>query len=194
MDDFLREIQEDIERQKWAHLWERHGKHFMYLVGAIVLLAGGWQGMKYMDRQANMKQTDQLLTAIKASDVDAFKAAATSADGVHQGFATLIEAQLLESQGKSEESNAVLAALAKKSDGSMPYDLARALTPSSTNTGDIFQFTALERMGWQALESKDYGAARKAFEAILQGEEVPGSIVDRAKAGLAYLATQSDEG
>ena len=110
---------------------------------------------------------------------------------MHQGFATLIEAQLLEGQGQPDAATEKLAALASKQGRELPYDLARSLAVAADKPGDIFQFTALERLGWQAIESKDYAAAKQAFEAITQGEDVPPSVADRAKAGLVYIQGQA---
>lgn len=191
MNDFVREIQEDIQRQKWQALWERHGKRCAYVISAILLAVGGWQVMKYMERTRHIKDTDQLLAAVKAHDVAAFKEAAEKTSGVHHGFAGLIEAQLLENKGEHEVSEKKLAELAAKHDKTLPYDLARALSTTTDKSADIFSLTALERSGWQALEVGDADAAKKAFEAIVQAGDVPPSMVDRAKAGIAYAAANS---
>ena len=193
MNDFIREIQDDIQKQKYQDLWERYGTWLLCGIGAIVLAAGGWQITQYINHQAYIKDTDQLLNAVKAPDVAAFKAASDKTDGIHQGFADLIQAQLLEGQENREESEKKLAALAASKSDALPYDLARALSTTTDKPADIFRFTALERSGWQAIEVGDMASASKAFEAIIQAEDVPFSITDRAKSGLAYVRARSDQ-
>lgn len=190
MNDFIREIQEDIERQKWARLWEKYGRGLVVVVSVIVLSAAGWQVMKYVQLKQHRQDTATLVTAMDAGKASAFETAAQQTSGEHQGLAKLVQAQLLEKDGKSKEAQAVLATLANENSDALPNDLARALISDGDKTATIFRLTALERAGWQAIEAGDYVAATTSFEAIAQAEKASPSLVDRAKAGLAYSHAQ----
>lgn len=188
MDDFLREIEEDIKRQRWADLWQRYGKVATYGIAAILLAGATWQFMEYQEEQRSIAQTDKLIEAVKSADQEAFSATGNELDGVHHGFAKLIEAQLLTKQGEAAKADEVIGNVAKASDDTLPYDLARAFAQSSAKNSDIFSFTALEQTGWKALEMGKLEEAKKAFTAIKDSSEAPASMAYRAKAALTYIS------
>jgi len=190
MDDFLREIQEDVDRQRWANLWKRYGTFFTVLLASIIFGAAGWQVAGHLKNSDNMKQTDAVLGAVRDSTLDSLSQAEGETADAHQAFAALIGAQLLTNEQKAVEADKKIEALASSGNSSVPADLAKALT-GDADAAQIFTITAIERAGWKAIEAESYAKAQQLFETIIQSdEEVPASLYDRAKAGLAFAGSK----
>lgn len=192
MNDLVREIQEDIQRERWLALWERFGRIIIMLAVALVLTVAGYQGWKAYKHSQAEAYTTEILAAVRNPDAEAFANAAKQTEGAHAGIARLVQAQLLLADGKRSEAEGVLKALAAQGDD-MPSDLARALivdAKSLDKSSSRFRATALERSGWAAIEQKDYDAATKAFNSLQQMEHAPESMKERAKSALAFIQAQ----
>ncbi len=195
MSELLREIQEDIQREKWLVLWQRFGRTIIGMSVAVVVgvaAAQGWNAYKHANSEA---YTTKILEAVRTPDAKAFAGVAKETTGVHAGIARLIEAQLLMADGKREDAKKILVYLAAESTKAMPNELARALLADeksigkSTNTS--FPATALERSGWAAIEAGSLDAAGRAFSALIALENAPESMKERAKSALAYIQTRA---
>lgn len=193
MTDMYREIQEDIQREKWLALWQRFGRLVIGAAVAVVLLAIGFKVYQYYHTSRMMEYTNQLLEAVRKPSPAEFERVAADTKGVHADMARLIEAQLLVTEDKHSDALRLLEQVAASSADAFPNQLARALLANkeaSLDKKSAFYHTGLERSGWAALQSGDVAAAKKAFQAIQMSDVAAESMKERAKSALAYIATQ----
>lgn len=192
MSDLLREIQEDIARDKWAALWQRYGRTVIGMAVAIVLGVAanqGWQAYRHAKLEG---YTTALLDAVRKPNAAGFGKVAEDTGGVHSGIASLIQAQLLMADGKQAEAEKILQNLAANGED-VPAELARALTHQGATESlrsTAFYATALERSGWAAIEAGEMETAEKAFIALQQFDTAPESIKDRARSARAYIQSR----
>lgn len=192
MSDLLKEIQEEIERERWLALWQRYGRYVIMAAIAIVvvvIIQATWKTYRYARSE---EYTTEIMNAVRNPNAKAFEEAAKKTGGVHQGIAELIHAQLLIAEGKDKEVQALLKSLAAGGKD-MPSELARALTAHGAVMDErhsAFYATVLEQGAWAAIEAKEYDAAVKALKALEQVDTAPESMKERAKSALAFIQTQ----
>ena len=66
-DNFLREIDEEVRRDKAADLWRKYGNVVIVLLALLVLAVGGWRFWQHRELQASQAVSDRLEAALKAS-------------------------------------------------------------------------------------------------------------------------------
>jgi hypothetical protein len=193
MNELITEIQDDIKREKWLALWQRFGRTIIASAVAVVVGVAANQAWQAYRQQKSEEYTTKILEAVRKPDAKVFEKVARETKGVHSGMAHLIQAQLLMADGKRSEAKKILRKLANDKSNAMPNELARALLVDAkldTNSKSAFHATALERSGWAAIEAGEFGAAKKAFDVLLQMETAPESMKERAKSALAFISAQ----
>lgn len=131
MADIFREIDEELQQERAAKLWQRYGGWLIAVaVGVVLAVAGNVFWTRYSaDRQADRGDRYEAAAALAASGkpkeaADAFATLADDAGGGYATLARLREASALAEAGDIEAAVKVFRGVA--SEGQAPYaDLAR---------------------------------------------------------------------
>ena len=217
-DSFLKEVEDELSREKYQQLWDRYGT---YAIAAVVALVGGVAGFQYyrssslaaaeaagasyLEAQAESEAEGASIGA-RVAAANAFKELAK--DGP-VGYASLAQLQLagarLES-GKTDEALEIFEALSERP-GADPLlrDFA-ALQAASLRVGDAdftemqnrltpltedgnaWRFSARQLMGIAAAKVGKNDVARSYFERLLGDPDTPQSVRQRANLFMTQVA------
>ncbi len=208
----LQEIEEDLQRQRFAALWKRFGPYVVGGALGIVLATGLVTGVQAYKTKGEETRTANLVAALEKKESDpkaglqALEELAEKNQGTTQALmARLQAAAALAQQGRTEEAMKIYESLADdQSAGQIFRDLA-ALSAAQTglDTGDpaalekklealrkednAFRFSAEEYAGNLALREGDREKAKAVFQRLLAMKNVPETIAMRARDMLNWL-------
>jgi len=216
--DFIDEIKEDLEREKYAKLWGKYG-HFFIIAGilAVIITAANiwWNNSTSAKQQA---AGNSFYKALSIAPHDAQKATALF-DELKQkntkGFSALAgikEAELLVKQGQTDKALSVYKEIAEnnKNDRAI-QDLASLLSvnlrissgKSDKNDDVILQtlvdkkspwyYSALELQGLRYLSVDNKKAAKDSFAILAKDPLTPTDLHTRAKQILAIIGETGSE-
>lgn len=213
-ENLLREIQEDLRRERLEKLWKRYGAFVIVAAVAIVLAVAayqawrGWEQSRRKAESASFIAAERLAEADPAAAVDALSHLADKGAGGVGMLAGFREAALLASQGKADEAAAAYEALATRLDHPLYRDLARlrwiatrlANDPAAAEdarmsdtlaalSGDTnpWRFSAREIAAAVALRKGNIDEARALFGKLQADVETPQGIRTRAAEMLARI-------
>ena len=115
-DILLREIDEELQQEKYSELWEKYGKYFIVIVVVIVIGVGGYQGWRSYDLSNRQQQSVRFAAAMNAiaeQPEDARKTFVNIADDVSGGYALMAQFQNAGLLAKNGDRVAATAAYAK---------------------------------------------------------------------------------
>lgn len=216
-ENLLREIQEDLRRERLEKLWKRYGAYLIGVVVAVVVAVAAyqaWQGWKLSQREA---ASTAFLAAEEMAATDPFAAANAFAGIADQGaggfsmLAAFRKAALLASGGRKDEAAAAYDALAAELDQPLYRDLARLRWVSARLNPDVgggddsrlnqaldvltddtnpWRYSAREISASLALRKGDVAEARALFQKLEADVETPQGIRERAAEMLARIDGQ----
>jgi len=206
-DSLLREIDEDLRKEKFAKLWKNYGS---YIIAAAVLLVvgvAGTQGWYSYDLGRRQAAGEQLVRAMNVSADDPSVAVGelqSLAENAGSGYALLArlqEAALLAKGGDQRAAIAIYRELATGSDDPIYRDLAvvlgaehqlaragssvdrveleRTLQPITVDDNP-WRYSAREIMGVLALQAGDNAKAVEIFSALATDLRAPQGMRSRA--------------
>jgi hypothetical protein len=210
--DIFREIEEDLQRDRYKKLWAKYGNLVIAAAVALVLGTAGWQGWKaYKLRRdqafsARYVEAVKLAEAGKASEAEqSLSKLAQEAGSGYAALARLERASLLAKAGKTAEAAALYDKLAADSgvepayrdlarllgvlnslDKDDPAQLARRLEPLTVATSP-WRFSALELQALLAQRGGDKAKAEKLFGQLADDATAPAGVRARAAEMLAAL-------
>ena len=212
-DSLIREVEEELRRERIAKLWEQYGT---YVIGAAVAIVVGVGGYKYWQARtqaaaesagAQYEQATKLFSSGKPSE--AAKALKTLSQGGHAGYAILAKLRLagraIEDK-KPGDAVTYYEQIAKDPDAEQLFrDFAvlqiasLKLTEESwtaiknrltdiSKDGRPWRFAARELIGIAAFRAGKYGEVRQALAELVGNNDVPPSIRQRAQVILGLIA------
>lgn len=211
--DILEEIKADIERERYARLWQRYGYFLVIGIIAIILGTAGtvwWQNRMLSQQEALGNRFEEAVIATKKNELPEALAlfdAIARDDQKSAGFlASFNKAAIWVKQGKQDEAITLYDKMAaeKNADPALQQlasllgvylrmeagkegdKVAAALEKLSAKDG-IWRSKASELKGLQALHKGDIKQAKTIFEALAKEEETPSSIKERAAQIIAGL-------
>jgi len=209
--DFFDEVDEEVRREQFQKLWERHGYLIIAVAVLIVAAVGGWRGYQYWQTEQAAKAGAAFETAIKLSEDDkhadaeaAFAKLAATAPSGYRMMARLRAAGETETRdrqaaikaydeiaadGSVDQSMRDLAALRAASllVDSAPYaDIRQRLEPL-TSSERTFHHSARELLALAAWRSNDMTATRQWIDLIATDTDTPNSVRSRIDALRALL-------
>ena len=212
MSDLFREIEEDLQHDRYKKLWAKYGNLVIAAAVALVVGTAGWQGWKaYRLRQEEalgQRYAAALAFAQAGNTADAeagFAKLASDANAGYAALARLQEAALLAKAGKSAEAIAVYDKLAEDGSVARPYrDLATLVAVMhASDTGDPAQlikrlepltaaaspwrYSALELTAALATRMGDKARAEKLYAQLSDDAAAPNGVRARAAEMLAAL-------
>jgi hypothetical protein len=210
-DNFLREIDEEVRRDKAAELWKKYGN---LVIGALVLIVAGvagWRFYEYRQDQAAQAISSRFETALKASreqrGEEAEKLLGEIAGQGPDGYRTTARFRLAAeaSRRDAEEGARQFAALAADAAlpavlrdlarvraaflrvDTAPYAELRASIEGLATTNGVFRFTVREILGVSALKAGNMDEAGRWFDQIVVDRDAPRGLRERADLYLALV-------
>lgn len=212
-DGLLREVEEELRRERLANLWNQYG---IYVVAAALLIVGSVAGTKIWQNQqieaaqsagAAYQSAMQSLANGKAED--AIKAFQDVRSGGQDGYQTLAALQLAGAQlekGQTGEAKAAYDKVAADSSAdpllrdfavlqSVALDIGNTdftavqnrLTPLMKPTSP-WQGNARELVALSAFHAKKYDVAQEHLRAIVSDPKSAAGLIQRANTLLASIA------
>lgn len=213
-DTLLREIDEDIRRERYAKLWKRHGAYVIgFAVLLVVVVAGHqiWQQRTLARQRAAGQQFAQAMTLARSDRAAAERAFSEVIDSGPAGYAMLAtferaalllrggdrqgaralyqELQRSASEKLLREFAIVLDALAALEADQAPLDadaIRARLQPLIADTNPL-RFTARELTAILDLASGNRADARSQLSALAADLQAPADIRARARQVLAQI-------
>jgi hypothetical protein len=216
-ENLLREIQEDLRRERVEKLWKRYGAYLIAAAVAVVLTVAAYQAWKAWELSRREATSGAFIAAeeLAANDpvaaADAFASIAEEGAGGFSVLAAFREAALLAREGRADEAATAYDALAAELDQPLYRDLARLRWVSARLradagagdegrlnealdglTGDTnpWRYSAREVSASLALRKGDVAEARALFEKLQADVETPQGIRERAAEMLARIDGQ----
>jgi hypothetical protein len=202
-ESLFREVDEEVRQEQIKKLWERHSRLVIALSVAVVAGVAGFKGWQYWQQRQAEIAGDRFFSALAKAEAGEAAVALEGLGGIdHAGFkqlASLREAGLLGSQGKTAEAVKIYDAVAADPSVARPLaSLARlraALALADTATpadlearlkefgapGSEWRHAAREVLALAYWRAGDPAAADKQVEAILADPQTPSSLRQRAQ-------------
>jgi hypothetical protein len=213
-DGFLREVEEELRRERLEKIWRQYGTYILIAGGVIVFGVLGykyWENSRLVAAQTMGAQYEGALYLMsEGKEGSATKEFETLAQDGAGGYATLSRLQLagaLLREGKTAEALAAYEALANDSSADPMLKSYGALQAASLQRGKVdftemqkrlnplmgddspWRFSARELMGLAAFKVGKSEEARSLLTPLLVDQKTPQSINERAQVILAEIAT-----
>ncbi|MBU1211759.1 MAG: tetratricopeptide repeat protein [Alphaproteobacteria bacterium] len=213
-DSFLREIKQELDRERMENIWKRYGTLIVGAGALVVIAVAGFQIWNTMQTRAAQEagaSYEQALDAVfeKKLDEAAVKFSEIAKSGP-TGYATLAEMQYaatLKEQGKPQEAVAEFEKVSKRDGADELIGGFAALQAAALRVGEAdfkemqnrlepfikdgepWRFNALELLAVAAIEAGQVDEAKAAFEKILAEPNVPPAMRQRANLRMLQLAS-----
>jgi hypothetical protein len=213
-DSLLREVEEELRRERMEKLWQRYNG---LIIAGVALIILGVAGYKYLEKRritaaetAGAEYTAAQDLSDDKKKTEAEEAFKKIADSGSYGYAALAKLQLagaLAKDGKTDEAVAAFDSLANASGSDnllksfaqlqasslrLPdadyAEMQNRLTPLAGDDAPFGQ-SARELLGIAAYKAKKYDEARKYLEPLLIDPNSPQALQDRVKVVLGDIAT-----
>ena len=204
-DALLREVDEELRRERLEKLWRRYGNLFLALSAGMVLAVAGYKGWQYYQRQQAETAGKAYISALDLVEKGKTEAAEAAlrklAEGSHAGAAGLAKlrlAALLAKSGKTDEAVRLYEQVAADEALEMPFrnaarvrqawltvDTARReglakLLGGLDVDGNPWRAAAREILALAAMRAGDAKAARALLDKLMKDPETPPEARNRA--------------
>jgi hypothetical protein len=217
-EEFIREVDEELQREQLAKLWRRYGGLVVGLALLVVVGTAAKVGWDYWRQRAmaaeasRFSAAEQALAAAKPAEAaDQFAALAAEGDTGYAALARLKEAEArtaLEDRAGADKALAelgqagtddvilrelgVLLATARELDTADPAELARRLEPLAADEAP-WRYRARELLAVVAIRAGDLDKARKLLEPLSREVGVPPTQQRRAQELLDAIGGASQQ-
>ncbi len=215
MDEFIREVREDVRRDRALELWRKYGKYAIGFVLAAIIAAAavvGWRDYQQAQRAKHGMIYAEALDLVREGQtgaaIAAFNNLAVDAGRGYAELARLQQAALLARDGNGAGAAAIYEQLASDTgadrmfrdlalillalntaDTADPAELSRRLEPL-TAKDNPWRFSALEVTALLAQNSGDKARAEEIFKSLADDVTAPRQVRARASAMLASLGEE----
>lgn len=210
-DSFLREVEEELRRERLAKIWRAYGTYILVAAGLIVF---GVLGYKYWEHSSlvaaqtsGARYEDAMALAADGKEGSAekeFETIAAEGTGGYRALAQLQLAGAFLKQGKRAEALAVFEQLGETGDqllrgyanlqaasvrlGEADFtEMQNRLTPLMSDDS-AWRYSARELLGVAAFKAGKPDEARNVLTPLLVDEKTPQTIIERAHIVLAEIA------
>ena len=217
-DAFLREIDEEVRKERFAKLWDKYGVLVLGVAGAIILTVAGWKWYQsYTHEQAaragaQFVEITQLFSDKKKEDaIQGLEQIAKDGPSGYGQLAKLRLAAQARKDGKTDEAvthyealvndsgaDELLRSFAQLQIAALKVDTA-PWTETQNRLNDLvkeeshWKFAARELMGLAAFKAGKYDQARQAFTELMAGSDTPATIRQRAQIVMALVSRETGE-
>lgn len=201
MSDIFREVEEDVQRERFRKFFEAYGNYLIGLVVALFLALGGYEVWQAHETSERGKASAALIAAQRITSpkdaAAAFAALTSSAPGGYQSVAQLAQANALASAGRSDAALALYKSLAANdsmtlgavarvraawlmADTSSRAALADWLKPLDDSANPWHQM-AQEVLAYADFRANDAAAAMAKYAALATDIQAPDALRARAR-------------
>lgn len=219
-DSLLREVEEELRRERMQKIWEKYGSLIIGGLVAFVLAIGGLQYYRTSMKEAAEKAGAQFSEALRLSEQNKLDEKAQEkfkrlAAGANDGYATLAKLNLAGADaeaGKTSEAIKQFEAIVSDSSadpilrdfatlqivslqmGEANYtEIASRLEPL-TKPSAAFRTNALELEGLAAFKAGKFDVAREKLEPLLIDQDASQQLQERVRVMLAEIAAAETSG
>ncbi len=212
MTDIFTEVDEDIRKERYLHLWKKYGPWAIALAVLLVASVAGWQGWQAYQQSQAEQASERYIEAARAIDEGERGAALSTLDEIARPNAsdtTLLaafrQAELMAQEGETGEAVAIWERIAESSgpppqfrslatiyavmhqvEEGNPQALSERLEPLA-QSDDPFRHTALELQALLAQKQGDDSRAAELYGRVVEGSGVPAAQRQRAEQMRALL-------
>ena len=210
-DNFLREIDEEVRRDKAADIWKKYGNLVIVLLALLVVAVGGWRFWLHRQEQAAHAVSARLEEALKASREnrveDAEKTLKDLAKEGSDGYRLVARFRLAAEAARREPADGAKAFDALANDAaveqvfrdlarirsnllkvdSAPYAEVRAAVEPLAAPSGTWRHTARELRGLSALKAGNLDEAGRWFDQIVVDPQAPQGLRQRADLYLGLV-------
>ncbi len=213
-DGFLREVEEEIRRERLEKIWRQYGTYILIAAGLIVfgvLSYKYWENSHLAAAQKTGERYEEALALAaegkEGSAAAEFQTLAKDGTGGYPALARLQLAGALLKEGKRSEALATYEALANDGNADELLRSFAALQAAGMRLGEAdftemqnrlnplmgddspWRYSARELMGLAAYKAGKADEARSLLTPLLVDQKTPQSINDRVQIVLAEIAT-----
>jgi len=210
-DSLLREIDEELQQEKYAKLWKAYGKYVIAAVVVVVAVVAGYQGWRAYEKKVQLEEGARFAAALRLADSQpdaAREAFAKLGEDAVSGYGVLARFQKAAIQAKSGDRAgaarayailgadtsldviyrdlAVILGALHEMDGTPSPDLERRLAPLMADANP-WHHSAREIVALLAMHGGDTKKARDLFKGIADDAAAPGGMRQRARELMAVL-------
>jgi len=212
--DIFQEVEEDVRRERYEHIWKEYGNYIMAAAGVLVLGVGAYQAWQNYDLSQRQKVSDQFRAAAQSMQSNVAKAEtdlSTIVKDAPAGYATLAKFHLVAAylaQGKRDPAIAQLRELMTSSDAlisntarlrlvwiladaSPKAEIVSMLQPL-TAADSPWRFAAAEVTAYIDLKDGARAQAIQEYQKLGHEAEAPASLKQRAAGIAEYLKANPD--
>ena len=216
-DALLREVDDELQRERLQKLWDEYGT---YLVGGVVAVLAGiggwqwWQGRKAAAAERTGARFEEALGLVTAGSTEeankTFQAIATSGGASYPVLAQLVLASQAVKDGKTDAAVAGYDSVAARAPDVLIKDFARlqstALKIDSADFTEIqnrltdltaekspWRFLARELLGVSAMRAGRLEEAKTALAPLSADPRAPTAVRERAGALMALVVATEQE-
>jgi hypothetical protein len=209
-DSLLREIDEDLRRERYALLWKRYGWLVITVLVALVLGVAGYEAWRGYQQRVHTQSSEQFAAAAALADpaaaADAFGTLAEEAPRGYEILARLRQAAMHVEKGDYQAAVSVYDKLAGETDDPLYSDLAIILKVMAemriaeadaarlaeqlaplTAPDRPWQYMAKELSAHLALRSGETEKARELLTGLSEDVQAPEGIRTRAEEMLLKI-------
>ena len=209
MSDVLRQVDEDLRKDRILSLWKKYGIYIIVFILLLISSVIGYQINKSFSISNNQKQVENYLIASNLPSeneiVSSLSNLENSSNTFMRGLIRLKMANSLISQGKKEQSQAILIQLMKDreinkiiNDAAGYFYLMSKLNeitkdeilvyfPYNQIDSSAFKYLFLELFALHDLFSGDFEQTNKSFQKIINDPEAPREIIIRSEKFLESI-------
>jgi hypothetical protein len=210
--NFIREIDEEVRRDRLIQLWKRYGNYAIGLAALIVLATGGWRGWQWYENRESAKAGARYEQALELSrsgkPAESEQELAAIAKDAPSGYRQLAKLRLAAETGKTDAAAGVKAYDEIAADSSVDplfrdlaklraaYLLVDSAAPSEiesrvaplTGANGPFKNSAREALALSYFRAGDKAKARALYSEILADPQVTSALAGRAQMMQALTA------
>jgi hypothetical protein len=203
MNELVREIEEDIRRERLDKLWHSFGRVMVMVSIAVVLATIGVVIFQNHTRSQAMDKTSQMLKGLDRINIEDFKGAipifeelSQDKNSTYYGLAMLRKAQAQLALGQKEDAKKTYDALAANDPftGPLAQLLGYSIAPKadevfpSPDKNSPLYYSVSEFRGWQLLKAGKKDQAIDQFMALIDDEKILSGMRERLLDVVQHIA------
>ena len=212
-EEFIREVDEDLKEEKRIKLWKQLLPYVLSISLGIVIFTSGYVFWENYSKRSKQRLGDDFTAAVQLLNEDDLDAALIALDRIvdkgSDGYVTLAKmkkASVLINRGETEEGLAIYLDLEKNAIDQSFRDISTILYVMNSmdkkdpnkllekikklESSNVWKSSALEMKAFLYLKMNNEEEAKETFQSILDLQNSPSSLANRAKNMIEFLKNE----